>query len=419
MVIEEKITKRDAFTLHIVPTKKFKTVTITLKFKSPVNREDATKRALIPFMLTHASEKYPTYHELRRYLDELYGVYLSVDLNKSGEYHICTFTMDIANDKFLKDSLPLLTSGFELLNELIFHPLVVNDGFDSSILEQEKQNLKDKLASLNDDKMKYAVNKLIEIMCKDELYSISTYGYTEDLEVITPQALYEYYKKMLTTDEVDLFVVGDVDEQEIERIVSSSLSFTPRQPELVETNDPKEVVEPKVEKEDQQLNQGKLNIGFRTYTKYGDEDYFALQIANGIFGGYPHSKLFINVREKQSLAYYAVSRLASHKGLMLVMSGIDPANFDKACTIIFEQLKEVQQGNFTEEDINQTKAVVKNQLLEGLDHPRGMVDDLYYNVVATNKIPISNWLEAIEQVKKEDVIKVSKKIQLDTTFFLN
>lgn len=419
MVIEEKILKRDGFTLHIVPTKKFKTVTITLKFKSPVNREDATKRALIPFMLTHASEKYPTYNELRRYLDELYGLYLSVDLNKSGEYHICTFTMDIANDKFLKDSLPLLTNGFELLNELIFHPLVVNDGFDSSILDQEKQNLKDKLASLNDDKMKYAVNKLIEIMCKDELYSISTYGYMEDLETINPQALYEYYKKMLTTDEVDLFVVGDVNEEEIEKMVSTSLSFTPREPELVETNDPKEVVEPKIEKEDQQLNQGKLNIGFRTYTKYGDEDYFALQIANGIFGGYPHSKLFLNVREKQSLAYYAVSRLASHKGLMLVMSGIDPANFEKACTIIFEQLKEVQQGNFTQEDIIQTKAVVKNQLLEGLDHPRGIVDNLYYNVVATNKLPISDWVEAIEQVTKEDVIKVSKKIQLDTTFFLN
>lgn len=419
MVIDEKITKLNGLTLHVVPTKKFKTVTITLKFKSPINKEEVTMRALIPFILTHASEKYPTYHELRRYLDELYGVYLSVDLNKSGEYHICTIEMDIANDKFLKDPLPLLTNGFDLFNELIFHPLVKDDAFDSSIVDQEKQNLKDKLVSLNDDKMKYAVNKLIEIMCEKELYSISTYGYIEDLNKITSKQLYEYYKKMLATDEIDLFVVGDVKEKDIEKIVSSCLTFTPRQAEKLENTAQKEVIEPKVEKENQQLNQGKLNIGFRTFTKYGEEDYFALQIANGIFGGFPHSKLFINVREKKSLAYYAVSRLASHKGLMLVMSGVDPANFEKASEIIFEQLKQLQAGDFTQEDIDQTKAVVKNQVLEGLDHSRGIVDNLYYNVVSTKKVPVSEWLTAIEEVTKEDIINVSKKIQLDTTFFLS
>lgn len=418
VILQETVTKVNGLTLHVVPTKKFKTVTVTLKMKSPINREDVTKRSLIPFMLTHASEKYPTYNELRKYLDELYGLTLYVDLNKAGEYHICNFVMDIANEKFLSHKEPLLNEGLNLLNELLFKPLVEEEAFDNSILEQEKQNLKDKIVSIYDDKMRYSMNKLVEIMCADEPYSIPAYGYEEDLHSITTKNLYEYYQQMIAEDEVDLYVVGDVEPKEVEQIVSAILPFTEREPKLIEQSTEKVSGEPKVEKEDQNLKQGKLNIGFRTYTGYGDDDYFALQVANGIFGGFSHSKLFINVREKESLAYYATSRIASHKELMLVMSGIDPSNFDKASKIILDQLEQMKTGEFTDEEIIQTKAVLKNQVLEGLDTQRGTIDNLYYNVVARKQVPINDWLEIIENVTKEQIIQVSKKIQLDTTFFL-
>jgi len=386
--------------------------------KSPLNKEDVTMRTLIPYILTHATKKYPTYHELRKYLDELYGTTLYVDLNKAGEYHICNFFMDFANEKFISHKDDLLKDGLNLLNELLFQPLVKDGAFDSSILEQEKINLKDKIASIYDDKMKYSLNKLVEIMCKDERYSIPPYGYEEDLQTITTQNLYDYYKKMIAEDEIDLYVIGDVNPEEVNELVSAILPFKERQPKLVEDNEVKQIQEEKVEKEDQNLKQGKLNIGFRTFTGYGDDDYFALQVANGIFGGFSHSKLFINVREKESLAYYATSRIASHKQLMLVMSGIDPTNFEKATNIILEQLEQMKSGKFSEDEIIQTKAVLKNQVLEALDTQRGTIDNLYYNVVARKQVPINEWLERIEKVTKEEIIEVSKKIQLDTTFFL-
>ena len=171
--------------------------------------------------------------------------------------------------------------------------------------------------------------------------------------------------------------------------------------------------------EKQDLAQGKLNIGLRTNIRYGDNDYFALQVFNGLFGGFPHSKLFINVREKASLAYYAASRLESHKGLMMVMTGIETKNYDRALTIIKEQLKEMKLGHFTEDELAQTKAMIQNQMMETIDTSRGYIEVLYHNVISQSNVTEELWKEKINEVKKEDVIKVGEKIQLDTVYFLS
>lgn len=159
-------------------------------------------------------------------------------------------------------------------------------------------------------------------------------------------------------------------------------------------------------------------MGYRTNIVYGDPDYNALQVFNGIFGGFSHSKLFINVREKASLAYYAASRLESHKGLMMVMSGIDLKNYDQAVQIINEQMEAMKKGDFTEKELEQTKAVIQNQMLETIDTARGMVEVLYHNVVSGHDISLDDWLNGMQTATKEEIISVAKKIDLDTIYFL-
>ena len=166
------------------------------------------------------------------------------------------------------------------------------------------------------------------------------------------------------------------------------------------------------------LSKENLNIGYRTNIFYGDSEYFALQLFNGLFGGFSHSKLFINVREKASLAYYASSRLESHKGLLIVMSGIENANYKQAVDIIKEQFAAMKQGDFTEEELQQTKAVVKNQLLETIDVSRGLVEILYHNVIAKDTITLDEWLDKTETVTKEEVVDVANQIELDSIYFL-
>ncbi|MDF9762334.1 MULTISPECIES: EF-P 5-aminopentanol modification-associated protein YfmF [Peribacillus] len=417
-IASDTITEKSGYRLHVVRTDKYKTNTLVLKMKAPLTKEDVTYRALLPYVLQSNTNKYPTTPELRSYLDDLYGAGFYVDVVKKGEYQIISFTIDIVNEKFLSDSTPLLEKAFGLLSEVIFNPKKNGEAFDPKTVSNEIRSLKQRIQSISDDKMRYSATRLVEEMCKNEPYALEASGNLQDLETITPESLFAYYKKMLTEDEIDLYVIGDIDESEVGALADKYVSLKERMPVNMTRITGNEVEKEKEIIENSDVKQGKLNIGYRTHVAYGDPDYYALQLFNGIFGGFSHSKLFINVREKASLAYYAASRLESHKGLLMVMAGIENANYKQALEIIHAQMKEMKQGNFSEEELAQTKAVVKNQLLETIDVSRGLVEILYHNVVSGQDISLDEWFAKTERTTKEEIIAVGQKIQLDTIYFL-
>ncbi|KOR78207.1 zinc protease [Bacillus sp. FJAT-21352] len=417
-IASDTITEKSGYKLHVVRTDKYKTNTLVLKMKAPLTKEDVTYRALLPYVLQSNTSKYPTTPELRSYLDDLYGAGFYVDVAKKGEYQIISFTIDIVNEKFLSDSTPLLEKAFGLLSEVIFNPKKNGEAFDSKTVSNEIRSLKQRIQSISDDKMRYSATRLVEEMCKNEPYALEASGNLQDLETITPESLFAYYKKMLSEDEIDLYVIGDIDGSEVEALADKYVSLQEREPVRLPRETGKAVEKEKEMIENSDVKQGKLNIGYRTQVAYGDPDYYALQLFNGIFGGFSHSKLFINVREKASLAYYAASRLESHKGLLMVMAGIENANYKQALDIIHAQMKEMKQGNFSDEELAQTKAVVKNQLLETIDVSRGLVEILYHNVISGQDISLDEWFAKTERTTKEEIIAVGQKIQLDTIYFL-
>lgn len=417
-VMAEKVTNMQGYKLHVVKTEKYKTNTLVWKMKAPLNKEDVTQRALLPHVLQSSSEKYPTTAALRSYLDDLYGASLFVDLAKKGEYHVISFSLEIANEKFLSDSSPLLKKGFEFFSEILTKPHVKGNAFHSDSFDREKRTLKQRIQSVFDDKMRYSNFRLVQEMCKGEPYALHVNGEMDDVEGITAESLYTYYQKAFAEDEMDFYVIGDVDPQEVEALASEMLKFEPRAAKRLEKEKSNKRTEVNEVIEEQDIKQGKLNMGFRTDIVYGDPNYYALQVFNGIYGGFSHSKLFINVREKASLAYYAASRLESHKGLMMVMSGIDMKNYEQAVTIIKEQLEAMKNGEISDQELEQTKAVIQNQMLETIDTSRGLVEVLYHNVVSGYDITIDKWLEEMQNAKKEDVIAVAKKVELDTIYFL-
>lgn len=416
-VISETIKDMKGYKLHIVKTEKFKTNTIVWKMKAPLTSENVTKRALLPYVLQSSSKAYPSTSKLRSYLDELYGANLYVDVSKKGEYQVLSFSMEIANEKFLSDPEPLLKKGMELIAEILVNPLAENEAFDKETVEKEKRTLKQRIQAVYDDKMRYSNFRLVQEMCKDEPYALHVNGEIDDIAAINEQNLYEYYKQAFAEDELDLFIIGDVNEDQVQSISESLLKFEQRTPNKAKSNQSGNVEE-KTVKEKEDVKQGKLNIGYRTNILYGDQDYYALQVFNGIFGGFSHSKLFINVREKNSLAYYVASRLESHKGLMMVMSGIEFNNFELAVKIIREQMQAMQSGDFTEQEIEQTKAVIENQMLETLDTARGMVEVLYHNVISEQKVSLDEWLEGMGKTTKQEIMDVANKVQMDTIYFL-
>ncbi|QDP40242.1 EF-P 5-aminopentanol modification-associated protein YfmF [Radiobacillus deserti] len=417
--VQETTTNVNGYNLHVIQSTKYKTVNLVVKFKAPLERETITNRAILPYVLQQGTEKYPNARSLRQALDALYGAVLSIDGSKKGEQHILTFRLEVANEAYLTNETSLLDQAVQLLSEIIFKPKADGQAFDAKIVSREKVTLKQKMDAIKDDKMSYANMRLMDEMCKEEPYHLHVHGYQEDLEQLNESSLYHFYQQLLQEDQMDIYLLGDFSNKQVEDTVTKYFVRDTSQSPLKQNRlAQKQIdqVQEIVDKED--VQQGKLHLGYRTNITYNDEDYAALQVFNGIFGGFPSSKLFINVREKNSLAYYAASRVESHKGLLLVFSGINPADYQKAKDIMIEQMEAMKSGDFTEEQVEEVKNLVVNQFLETMDHPVGLIEVLYHQVIAASDLKPEELLNKVKNVSKEDVVRVANKVELDTVYFL-
>lgn len=405
--------------LHILSTDKFKTTTIVFMIQQPLAEATVTKTALLSMVMKRATARFPDTKLLREHLDFLYGAIFDVDVLKKGERQILQVYMEIPNEKFLSEQSPLLEQAIQLVGEVVTQPFLENGKFAEKYVRTEKESLRKRIESIVDDKMKYANQRVTEEMCAGEPFGLLVNGKIEDLAKIDGATLHSLYLEMLARHPIDIFVVGDVDAAKVKQYIQTYINIEGRrvEPTVVKTA-PKQVTKTREVIEKLDVNQGKLNIGCRTQISYPDDDYPAVLIANGVLGGFPHSKLFVNVREKASLAYYAVSRLESHKGILMIMSGIEVANYEKALLIINEQLKLVQSGQISDQEMEQTKATLINQFRELLDSPRMMVDFTYNGILSGRARKLGELLDELSQVTVEQVKAAAGKIQMDTIYLL-
>jgi len=405
--------------VHILPTPKFKTTTIVAMIQQELSEASVTKTALLALVMKRATERFPDTKRLREHLDFLYGAIFDVDVVKKGERQILHVYMEVPNEKFLSDQTPLLEQAVQFVGDMLARPYREGNGFAEKYVSAEKESLRKRIESLLDDKMKYANQRITAEMCKGEPFALLVNGRVEDLPGITGENLYQYYQELISHNPIDLFVVGDVEQDKVMDYVQKHIQLPRQQPRTLSPgNVQKQVAEVREVIERLDVSQAKLNIGCRTHITYRDDDYPALAVYNGILGGFPHSKLFVNVREKASLAYYAVSRLESHKGILMMMSGIDAANYDKAVSIIKEQLELMREGRITEEEMNQTKATLANQYRELSDSARMMVEFAYNGIVSGRKRQLGELLRQMQDVTVDDVRRVADKVQMDTIYLL-
>ncbi|ELK40159.1 hypothetical protein D478_19919 [Brevibacillus agri BAB-2500] len=405
--------------VHILPTAKFKTTTIVTMIEQALSEEHVTKTALLANVMKRASARFPETKLLRAHLDFLYGAIFDVDVMKKGERQILQIYMEVPNEKYLSKEDALLEQAIQFVGDMLVRPYVQNNAFAEKYVTQEKEALRKRIESLIDDKMKYANQRVTEEMCKGEPFSLLVQGRVQDLPAITGQELYRYFQEITTTNPINMFVVGDVEPQTVADAIRTHIPLARKAAgELQLGGATKQVAEEKEVVDRLDVNQAKLNIGCRTQVTYKDDDYPALLLYNGILGGFPHSKLFVNVREKESLAYYAVSRLESHKGIMMIMSGIDVGKYKRAVEIIKEQLEQMRAGNISEEELTQTRATLSNQFRELLDSARGMIDFTYNGVISGRKRKLDELLAGIEKAGIEDIKRVANKVAIDTIYLL-
>jgi predicted Zn-dependent peptidase len=407
--------------LHLLPTDKFKTVTLVLLLEQELSEKKVTKTALLPSVLQRGTQKYPETMALQQKLQEMYGATLIGSVFKRGERHILQFGLDVVNEALLQEKNGLLEQGVTFLSEVLFTPAGEKGAFRPEYVQAEKQKLHQKIEALQDDKIRYAIKRLNEEMCKGEPYALYNYGRQEDLPAIDEQNLYTYYQEVLQQCPLDLYCVGNISQDEISLLLEKSMvpNFgTAVRHEVPNRPYTKRVQEVRRVEDRLDVKQGKLNLGCRTHVTVDDEAYPALLLYNGILGGFAHSKLFMNVREKESLAYYCSSRLESHLGLLLIQSGIEMANYDKALSIIEEQLDLIRAGEITEQELQKTKATLINQFRESLDSAYGLIDFAHHMRSAKREWTLDQLIEAVQQVSKEQIVQVAQNVELDTIYFL-
>ncbi|UFJ42202.1 insulinase family protein [Brevibacillus humidisoli] len=405
--------------LHVLTTDKFKTTTMVVFIEQALSSENVTKTALLAHVLKRATARLPDSKQLREHLDFLYGAIFDVDVAKKGERQILQLYLEVPNEQYLSNETTLLEQAVQFLGDVLTRPYLEDGVFAEKYIQAEKESLRKRIESIIDDKMKYANQRITEEMFKGEPFSLLVHGQRADLPTITADRLYAYYRELLSHNPIHLFVVGDVDRGQIEQYLARHLQIERGEPaQLGPLAVQKTVSEVREVVDRLDVTQGKLNIGCRTQITYRDDDYPALVMTNGVLGGFPHSKLFINVREKASLAYYAVSRLESHKGVLMMMSGIDVANYEKAVSIMKEQLQMVRDGKISDMEMNQTRATVTNQYRELMDSARLMIDFTYNGLLSGRRRGLTELLEEIGQIGIEEIRRVADKVQIDTIYLL-
>ena len=390
----------------------------------PLNREDVTKNAIIPFLIRSGSQNYKSQLEMNKYLEEMYGATFDLGIDKMGDNQVLKFYIEGINDSFLPNQDKILPKMINLLLELVFNTNIEDGKFDDEIFKLEKENLRQAIEGKIDDKDFYAFETCVSKMYKDKGIGLFKYGKLEDLENLNSKNIADHYNKLIQSAKIDLFFSGNFENENIEEILKENeniKNLVPRSENYILNNECTEV-KPKVDNPDEiqekmDVTQGKLVIGLDILSKQENLANIAF-VYNSILGNGPNSMLFQNVREKASLAYSAKSMYVRQKGNIFIRCGIEINNYDKALKLIKEQLTNIEKGNFTEEDINNAKRF----LIAGIKAiPEEQDSELTFYVgaeISKTEEDLNFYIDRINQVTNEDIIEFANQIQYNTIYFL-
>lgn len=416
---DKKYEIKKGIKFHEIETNKFKTNLFAIFLTVPLKKETVTKNALLAATLRRGTMEFPTQEQISKELEEMYGASFDCGIEKSGDYHTFKFYLETINDEYLPQKEELSQKCLELLISIVFNPYIENEAFKEEYLQGEKENLKQIIEGKIDNKGTYALDKSIEAMYKGEPYGLYKYGYVEDLEKITAKDLYKYYLEVIEKCKIDIFASGENIEKLYEKVKENKniQKLKERTPEKVKEKEKKEVKIPQIINESMDVTQGKLIIGLDVFSKEKDVDYITM-VYNGILGVGANSKLFQNVREKASLAYTCGSNFVKRKHIILIRAGIEIKNYEKAVNIINEQLQDIQNGNFTQEDLENTKNLIYATINNIEEEQDTEISYYFGQELAEKNITTEEYKEKIKKVTRQDVIEVAKTIKTNTIYFL-
>ena len=398
---------------------RFKQNQLSVSFLLPLEAENASANALLPMVLRRGCADYPDMTLLNRRLKELYGARLDAEVAKRGEIQILTLYCEVLDDAFAIGGEKPVAAAAALLKSVLFDPVLEGGAFRREDVEIERKKLAELIEAQLNDKMQYASRRAKEIMCAGEAYGVSEYGRREQAEAVTPRELYERYRSVLTGARTEIFLVGPADPWPCESLFAEAFRRVGRKEIIpLATQVIRAPGEVKTEIERIAVAQSKLVMGFRAGVATPEKEVPAMQLACTVFGGSPHSKLFANVREKMSLCYYCFSHFERQKGLLMVESGVEEQNYEKARDEILRQLEDMKQGRFTDDELHNAVLSLGNSYRQLNDSLTSITGWYLGQAIAGSIRTPSQAAAETAAVTREQIVEACGKIGLDTIYLL-
>ena len=417
----KKIELKKGINFHIIKTDRFKTNLLAIFLTTKLDRRTVTKNALIPSVLRRGSKNMMTQEQISKELEEMYGAGFDCGVDKTGDNQVLKFYIETINDNYLpQKNENMLKTSLDKLLEIVFNPLTENNSFIKEYVEQEKNNLKNIIETKIDNKSRYALDRCIEEMYKNEPYGLYKFGNVENLKEIDEKNLYEYYKELVSNCKIDIFLSGNIENNIVDEInENENIKLLKERESIYEFSklENKKTDKEKIIIESMEVTQGKLVIGLNINIRDEKQKYDALMY-NMILGGSATSKMFQNIREKEHLAYVASSMYIRHKNNIFMNCGIEIDNYEKTVELAKKQLEDMKKGDFTEEEIeNAKKGIIAS--IKGIEDEQDTILTYYFGQELTeNKVTLEEYKEIIEKVTKDKILEIAKNIEVDTIYFL-
>ena len=416
-----QINIKDGIKLHIIPNDIYKTNLFRIAFTIDADKDTVTDTAMLPLILKQGSMNYPTQEKINTRLEELYGAEFVANIDKKGDLQVISFEADCIKDKYIPTKESITKEVFDLIFDIVLNPLIEDGAFNNNYLDIEKEKLKKMINELVDDKDAYSYYNCIHEMFGDEGYGLYQMGIESEVEKIDSKSLYEYYQKFIDKAKIDIFVSGEVDSDAIKTYIDEKVKDLKERKfdatSLISTISAKNVDNPKEIFEKLDVTQGKLVMGCTIDSKQDNRNYIGL-VYNSILGSGASSLLFQNVREKASLAYYAVSRFIDVKSLLFIRAGIEIKNYNKTLNLIKEQMNKIINGDFTQENIDDAKTTLYSNLRNVPEAQESSINYYFMQEFYTQKDSIESLMEKIEAVSREEIIEFAKSVKLNVIYFL-
>jgi predicted Zn-dependent peptidase len=406
--------------LYVNPTGKFKTISIRVLMQQRLRPVAVSLGALVPRVLKRGSREYPTMRSLATRLEELYGSRMTIEATKIGDRQVTMFGLDVPAPSIVGEDNALLEQAVRLLSGVITSPALSGGVFDERLVEQEKGAQERHIRSIVNDRTQYALLRCVESMFEGEPFGLSAMGRVEEVRAITPSALHEHYAGLVSKAPVHVFVVGPVDPGATRETLETNLNLPEREAGSITSCLAQPLDrEPRQVEERLPLEQAKLVMGFRTHTGLASRGILPVMVFEGILGGYPHSKLFSNVRERRGLCYFIQSVLDNSKGLLFIIAGTGPDETREVQEVALDQVDAIRRGEFSDFEFDATKRALSHRIRSSADSPLSQTAVHYEYLLAGKDTSLADRLDKLASVTRDHVAEAAARVQLDTVYTLS